>query len=591
MSRTKPLVVTLVLALLLTGIASCGPAPAAQPTTAGATPAPPTAAQPAPTLPPSPPPAESSITIVVAEDPPSFNGAVTDTGYESLVMKMVLLGMADLDPWGKVVPELAAELPTVENGLVKVDELSGTMDVTWTMRQDVQWADGRPVTADDVVFTWEAITDPETGMWVAGLDYTDSIEKIDSYSFVVHYSSVYPAYLTQFGGENVAIWPAHYCDPSQGFVSWDCNQQPLSDGPFILQEWQHGDHLTLVRNPRYYEPGKPRVDQIIVKVVPEAAVRKTMLLQGDADVIMWLTEAVADELKGAPDVNISFSPTGRWVMRLLPNLAARGTTDPVDTPHPILADVRVRQAIRLAVDVDTISRSVFHGYPTAVWTELFRPPYICDVPRPAHDPQAARDLLAQAGWEDQDGDGIRECHGCLYATEGYRMSLELAIYSEYGTELELAQQLVGEMLKAIGLETQLTQIQSAVMWADYASGGTEQTGNFDLDMLDDGYPGIDPTDHLWFYYDSASAEPDNGWNVMRYRNEQVDALLDEAYTLDEDRRKEVFCEIADILDADVPQILLWTTIEAAAYSARVQGVQASVNDILTWNVADWSVAK
>ena len=135
------------------------------------------------------------------------------------------------------IHELAAELPTVENGDVVIDEENGTMDVTWKLRQDIQWADGTPVTADDVVFTYNALVDPENGSWIQGIDYVDGVEKIDDYTAVVHYNTIYPGYLTQFGGYQMVIWPAHYCDATQGFTSWDCASKPLSNGPYVLTEW------------------------------------------------------------------------------------------------------------------------------------------------------------------------------------------------------------------------------------------------------------------------------------------------------------------------------------------------------------------
>jgi hypothetical protein len=91
--------------------------------------------------------AGKNITIVIAEDPPSFNPMVADTGYDALVMELVMLGLTDVDPQSNVFPELAAELPSVENGGVVIDENAGTMSVTWRMRQDVQWQDSKPVTA------------------------------------------------------------------------------------------------------------------------------------------------------------------------------------------------------------------------------------------------------------------------------------------------------------------------------------------------------------------------------------------------------------------------------------------------------------
>jgi peptide/nickel transport system substrate-binding protein len=535
---------------------------------------------------------ESTIVIVIAEEPPSFNPAITDAGFDSLVMELVMLGLADVDPDGNVFPELAAELPTVENGGVVMDEEAGTMSVTWKMRQDVQWADGTPVTADDALFTFESIQDPETGTWIAGIDYIDSVEKVDDYTFTIHYNAIYPGYLTQLGGEQVVIWPAHYCDPEQGFSAWDCARQPLSNGPYILQEWVAGDHLTFVKNENYYVDGKPSIDRIIVRVVPDREVRKTMLIKGDADLDMWSTEPMIADLADEPNVKVNPSPTSRWVMRIFFNLAAKGTTDPLATPHPILSDVRVRRAIRMAIDVDTLSKEFFLGYAKPVWTEFFREPYVCNnIPRPKFDPEAAAALLEEAGWKDTDGDGVRECRGCGTAEEGYKMEMEFITYAEYGESLELTQQLIAEMLGRIGIKLNLTVVEGSVLWAATTDGGIEQSGDFDMDIWDDGYSGVDPTDFLWSYYYSEAATPDYGYNYGRWMNEDFDALLDSAYTLDESARQEAFCQMAVILEEELPEVLLFTAINADAHSARLIGVQSSTNDLVTWNAADWTLAK
>ena len=535
--------------------------------------------------------ATSSITIIIGEDPPSFNAAVGDTGYDSLVMHMVMMGLTDIDPAGNIIPKLAAELPSVENGDVVVDNNAGTMDVTWKLRKDVFWSDGTPVTSDDVIFTYEAIINPDTGSWILGIDYVDGIDKIDDKTLVIHFNTIYPGYLTLFGGEQVVIWPKHYCDASQGFVAWDCGRTPLSDGPYILQEWVTGDHLTFVRNPKYYETGKPQIDQVIVRVVPDVTVRETMMRQGDADVLMWATEQVADDLKNDSNVAISMSSNSRWVMRLFMNLAAKGSIDPVANPNPYLSDIRVRQAIRAAVDVDTIISSVWHGFPKPVWTEFFRPPYSCEIPQPQYDPEAAKALLEQAGWSDQDGDGTRECHGCQTAADGTQMSMELITYAEYGEPLLLTQQLIGEMLGKIGIHLDLRVVQGSVLWADYQSGGIEQRGDFNLDLWDDGYSGTDPTEFLQQSYSSAAAVPDQGYNFGRWSNLDFDALLNEAYTLDEGQRKVAFCQMAQILDQGLPQILLFSTINADAYATRLAGIQSNINSVVTWNISDWTIVK
>jgi peptide/nickel transport system substrate-binding protein len=225
-----------------------------------------------------------------------------------------------------------------------------------------------------------------------------------------------------------------------------------------------------------------------------------------------------------------------------------------------------------------------------VWSEFFRPPYnTCNIPRPAYDPEASRALLEAAGWTDSDGDGIRECHGCATAEEGYVMEIEIITYSEYGEVLALTEQLIGEQLNNIGIGTRLTVMEGSVMWADSASGGIEQLGDFDLDLYDDGYAGVDPTDFLWQYYAADAALPDYGWNVGRWYNEEFEGLLSEAYTLDEAYRQEIFCRMAEILYDEVPQILLFTTINADAFNNQLSGLQSSPNDMVTWNVADWTL--
>jgi peptide/nickel transport system substrate-binding protein len=533
---------------------------------------------------------EASLTIVIAEDPPSFNPMVADTGHDALVMELVLLGLTDVDPNGIIFPELAADLPTLENGGITIDEQAGTMSVTWLMRNDIVWQDGDQVTADDVMFTWAAISDPENGSWIPGIDYIDSVEQLSPYSFVVNYNTSYPGYLTQFGGEQVAIWPAHYCDASQGFLAWDCGREPLSSGPYKLDEWVEGDHMTFSRNENFYLAPRPQIDQVIVRIVPDDAVRKTMMLNGDADIDMWINTNTVNDLAGSEVAKVSLSPTDRWVMRLYFNLAEKGTVDPAATPHPILSDVNVRRAIRSSIDVDTITQEIFFGLSTPVWTEFFRPPYQCDISRPAFDPDAAKALLEESGWIDSDGDGIRECNGCTTgAHDGYKMEMEFITYAEFGEPLELTQQLIAEMLGEIGIQMNISVVEGSILWDQAENGGIEQSGNFDVDIYDDGYAGIDPTDYVWELYSQEALVPGGGYNVMRYDNPAVDALIDEAYTLDEASRRESFCEIAGFIDEEVPLVHLFTIPNAEAYSARLEGVQSSVNDLVTWNIADWTL--
>ena len=532
---------------------------------------------------------KTSVVILVPDNPVAFNGLNTDTGYEQAMGELIMLSLTDTDPLGNVYPEAALEVPSLENGLVTFDEDAWSMTVTWNIRDDIYWSDGEQFTVDDIIFTWDVIV---AEAWTPAVDYVEYLEKVDDFTLIAHFYEgwIFPDYALMFGGEDFFVYPEHYCDADQGFYEWDCESEPLSTGPYILEEWVADDHLTFVRNPNYFEEGKPYIDEVIVQIVPEEAVERTLMLEGDADLHYWPSEIVGEEYKlDTNTVKWAKSPTERWVMRLIPNLTVPGDET---QPHPFLSDVRVRRAMRMAVDVDTILSEVFMGHGEPVWTEFFRPPYdVCDIPRPPFDPAGAAALLEDAGWTDTDGDGIRECHGCETAEEGYVMSTELAIYAEYGESLELAQQLVGEYFEDIGIGTDLQMIEGAIMWAPAEDGGTEMAGNFELDMWDDGYPGLDPTDNLvWTYYLSDNLA-DEGWNVGRYVNEDLDAWVDELYTLDEEYRQEVFCEIAAILEEDLPQILLWSALESHGISGRLEGVQPNANDPVTWNVADWTVTE
>jgi len=164
------------------------------------------------------------------------------------------------------------------------------------------------------------------------------------------------------------------------------------------------------------------------------------------------------------------------------------------------------------------------------------------------------------------------------------MTMEFAIYAEYGETLELAQQLIAENWKAIGVDTELQMIEGAIMWAEAEDGGTEIAGLFEMDMWDDGYPGTDPSDFIWTFYYSES-----DWNYGWWANEDMDAWIDEFYTLDEEYRQEVACEMAAILEDELPNILLFSTLEMHGLSERLQGVLPSANDPVTWNAADWTI--
>ena len=188
-------------------LGACAPAETLEPTEAppeeAATEAPPSAVEPEEPEeePEAPPPAEkTSVTILIPDNPSEFHGYGAGTGFEEAISEMVMLSVAEVDDLGNYFPELATEIPTVENGGVVMDEETWETTVTWHLRQDIFWEDGEQVTVDDVIFTWDAVQAAE--IWSSAADATESVEKVDDFTMVVNYYYPNPEYAIHFGGED-----------------------------------------------------------------------------------------------------------------------------------------------------------------------------------------------------------------------------------------------------------------------------------------------------------------------------------------------------------------------------------------------------
>lgn len=146
--------------------------------------------------------------------------------------------------------------------------------------------------------------------------------------------------------------------------------------------------MTFTKNQNYFEKGKPAIEEVTVQIVPDDAVRKTMMLQGDADIDMWINVNTVDQPEKfgkRQGQSQSHRPLGHAAVHKSGRKRQRGRQA---SPHPILSDVRVRQAIRMAIDVDTINEQIFFGLGNPTWTEFFRPPYnTCNIPRPRYSPR------------------------------------------------------------------------------------------------------------------------------------------------------------------------------------------------------------
>lgn len=534
-----------------------------------------------------------AIIVSIPIDPPSFNAYLNNTGYEELIGELVFGSLVDIGPDGQYYPKLATEVPTLENGGLSPDGLT----VTWHLRPGLMWSDGVPFTSRDVHFTWEALRNSGLnipgedirGIYAPGFDLITRIERPDDYTVILQYSEFYPNYVLQFGGEGKGIFPAHQCGRVSDMLFWDCNFDPVSIGPFTLAEWIPGQHLVFNPNPTYWRSGRPLSKQLIFVIEADERRRERQLRQGNSHLDLWPEEPQLSNLAEDERIIVQATNPPRFVLQLVPNLSRFGTADPAQ-PHPLFADVQVRRAIRQAINVPLLIRDVFNNRAVLADTELIR--HGCPVPAIRYDPAAAIQTLIEAGWVNFEGQGIRQCQGCLHATEGSFFTFESYHYAEFGELLLETHRQMQQMLLDVGIDMQIKSVEGTELWDTWTAKGLEIRGNFHLDLWDDGYFGVEPTDFLYDLYDPRAIptrnDPLAGLNVTRYRNPELVTIFDALRTpLRIVQREQYFCQIANILAEDLPTIPLLALPDDYAIHRRLQGISPHIYDTITWNAEDW----
>ncbi len=531
---------------------------------------------------------DEAIIVPISADPPSFNAYLNNTGFEALAGELVYGALAEIGPDGNYYPELAAELPTLANGGLSEDGLT----VTWRLRPGLRWSDGEPFTSADVRFTWQALRDSGTageGIWAPGFDLIENIETPDDLTAIVRYREFYPNYLIQFGGMGTGVLPAHHCGETDEMLFWDCNFEPVSTGPFVLAQWIPGVRLTFEPNPTYFIPDRPLASQLVLQIVSDPDLRRRQLERGNAYLDLWPDDPVLTRMENSGNIIVFRTDPARYVLRLVANLNQPGSLD-LDTPHPSLSNVQVRQAIRHAIDAGRINNEVFKNRGRLVDTELYQ--FDCDLSPYPYNPGLAAALLDEAGWVLPPGENIRICRGCGTAEDGTPLTLTSYTYAEFGETLEDAHRLIKGMLAEVGIDMQREVVEGGQLWGTWADEGIELRGNFDLDLWDDGYYGVDPTIYLSNYFDPRAIptrdNPLAGLNISRYRNAELIDIFDALYTpLPNNRRRVLLCQVAAILHQDLPHIPLLAFPDVYAINPTLQGVSPHIYDTITWNAGDW----
>ncbi|HND49891.1 MAG TPA: ABC transporter substrate-binding protein, partial [Anaerolineales bacterium] len=364
-----------------------------------------------------------TVTLIIPEEPTTLNFYLSDAAIVRQVADSTsMTGLVTIDESGNYVPMLADGLPTISD-----DHLT----VTWKLKDGLKWSDGEALTSDDVRFTVEVLSNPDSGALVgtSGFDMISSVETPDDLTTVLTYSEPYPGYLDQFA---YGLFPRHATGAPEEMSSWDWNRAPVTAGPFILSNWESGVSITLTRNPYYFEEGKPYLDSIVFAIVPEPAAQTAMMMNGEAQVHLWPGEFKADYDSMLAGKAQQYLIPGIWNMAIDFNLSAPFDGDPsAAAPHPILGDIRVREAIASAINYQALQQDVLQGSVGDSTNPFAYGWYECKLPRKyGYDVEAANKLLDEAGWVMGD-DGIRVAKGAMYAKDGTRLSLELQGYTAF----------------------------------------------------------------------------------------------------------------------------------------------------------------
>jgi peptide/nickel transport system substrate-binding protein len=468
----------------------------------------------------------------------------------------------------ELVPELATEVPTLANGGISRDGLS----ITYHLRKGVLWQDGAPFSADDVIFTWQAINNPRNNVQTRipyDSDYIANIEKKGEYTIVVHLKRPFAPFVNTFftmSSTPYPILPKHLLAryPDINHVAY--NNKPVGTGPFIIQDVRPGSLIRMVANPRYWR-GPPKLREFDYAIIPDETTILTQLRTHEQDMEYNAPASQAPSLAGIDGVRIYLTPFTQY-REIALNLE-----------NPILKDVRVRQALAYAIDQTELIRTVSHGVDMPGDSD--QPPFLWahsnDVQRYPHDPQRAAQLLDAAGWH-LGPDGYRYKNG---------QRLVLGMSGTTGSdETRNLEQVVQHEWRAVGVQGVIKNYASDLFFAGYNFGGIIQGGKFDTAFYS-WINGIDPDDSTLFMCDQI---PPNGQNAYRFCDPQLDAAERVALShYDQATRKAAYDTIQRILSREEPLIIIWYVRRQDVVNSDLKNYRPAHAVTTFWNTWQWAM--
>jgi len=495
--------------------------------------------------------------------------------------------LAGFDPDGNVVPILAAEVPTVQNGGLAKD----LTWVRWRLKKGVTWHDGRPFTADDVVFNWEYVADPDTAAWTSG-SYREisRIDKLDSHTVKVSFNAPQPFWSDAFCGNRGMIIPRHVFGPYKGAKSREApgNLKPVGTGPYRFVDFKPGDVVRAELDPAYHVPNRPFFDALEMKGGGDAASAARAVLQtGEYDYAwnMQVEDDILRRLEQAGKGRVNIWATGN------PEHIQCNSTDPwkevdgerssIKTTHALLSDPAVRQALNLLVDRAAVQEQIYGRQGQTTANFLNAPSrFSSRATRWEFSLEKANQILDAAGWR-RAADGVR-------VKDGKRLTM--VYQTSINAPRQKTQQIVKQAAAKAGIDLELKSVVASVFFSsDPANADTYPHFYADLQMYNTTMTAPDPQYFMNQFTSWEIASKANKWqgrNITRWRNEEYDRAYRAADSeLDPVKRAALFVKMNDLVIQNVVVIpVLWRN-GVSASSARLRGM-----DLLGWDSSLWRLA-
>jgi peptide/nickel transport system substrate-binding protein len=497
--------------------------------------------------------------------------------------------LADIDTEGHVVPVLAAETPSVSNGGVARDGTS----VVWRLKRGVNWHDGHPFTADDVIFTWQYAADPATAATSAGsYQGIDRIDRIDDHTVKLVFKRPTPYWADAFCSAAGMVLPRHVFEPFRAGKSREApaNLKPVGTGPYRLVDFKPGDVLHGEINRTYHVPNRPFFDTVEMKGGgdPVSAAR-AVLQTGEYD-YAWGVQMEHDILR-----RLEQSPKGRFVIGRTSNVEyiQLNQTDPwreadgerasLKITHPFLTDPAVRSAFALIVDRESIQKDLWGRQADTTANFMNRPPFVSPNTRWEFNIDKANAILDGAGWK-RGGDGIR-------AKDGTRLKVLFQTVNQ--PIRQKIQSIVKQACVRAGVDCELKSVVGSVYFSsDPGNVDTESHFYADLELSGKILRQPDPQAFMRAFCSWEIAQKANKWsgaNLTRWRNDEYDRLWRTAETeLDPARRAAQFIRMNDLVVQNVVVIPVFIRHATFAIANWVRGFDFSPFSGPLWRLVYWS---